>query len=70
MLRIPVSSSNLKSVGYDPDRRILEVEFNNGDVYQYDRVPASVYRDLMSAGSHGTYFSAYVRYNYSYRKIR
>jgi KTSC domain len=33
MERQPVSSSNLKSVGYDPRSRTLEIEFHNGGVY-------------------------------------
>lgn len=70
MNRIPVTSSNIESIGYDPQQRILEVEFKDGSVYQYDRVPATVYRDLMAAESHGTYLANYIRYQYSYRKIR
>jgi hypothetical protein len=56
MRRTSVNSSNLESVGYDAARQILEIEFNNGSVYQYYGVPESVYRGLMSAGSHGQYF--------------
>lgn len=51
MNRTPVSSSNLKSVGYDESSKTLEVEFLNGTVYQYSGVPASVYQGLMSASS-------------------
>jgi len=55
MNRTPVSSSNLASVGYDPENMILEIEFHNGGIYQYFNVPESVYRSLMSADSHGKY---------------
>lgn len=47
MERIPVSSSNLASVGYQDG--ILEVAFKSGSVYQYTGVPESVYEALMSA---------------------
>jgi len=40
------------------------------NVYQYSGVPESVYKALMSAPSHGKYFAAYIRNNYSYRQIR
>lgn len=33
MNRVPVSSSNLRAVGYDPNTRTLEVEFLNGGLY-------------------------------------
>jgi len=69
MDRIPVSSSNLRSVGYDPDSSTLEVEFNSGAVYQYVNVPQSEYDGLMSAASHGSYFSANIKTRYSYTKI-
>lgn len=68
MERIPVSSSNLASVGYQDG--ILEVAFKSGSVYQYTGVPESVYEALMSAPSHGKFFAAYIRNNYPYRQVR
>lgn len=68
MERIPVSSSNLASVGYQDG--ILEVAFKSGSVYQYTGVPESVYEALMSATSHGKFFAAFIRNNYPYRQVR
>lgn len=48
-----VSSSNLASIDYDADQRILEIEFLNRSVYQYYNVPESLYRSLMNASSYG-----------------
>jgi hypothetical protein len=71
MTRVRVSSSNLASIGYDPDNQILEVEFRNGGVYQYFDVPEHVHRDLMAASSHGRYFGVYVKNaGYRFRKIK
>lgn len=42
MNRVPVSSSNIRSVGYDPQAQIPEVEFHNGGVYQYSHVSETV----------------------------
>ena len=71
MNRAPVSSSNLASVGYDEETRTLEVEFNSGSVYQYDRVPKSEFDGLMSAASHGRYFDQNIKKGgYSYRQVR
>jgi hypothetical protein len=69
MYRESVSSSNLAAVGYDANSEILEIEFNHGGVYQYYDVPVSEYEALMSASSHGTYFAANIRNNYSYVKL-
>jgi len=68
MNRISVTSSNLRSVGYDLVSKTLEIEFNNGSVYQYFDVPKSIYDGLMNAESHGKYFDANIKkagYQYS-----
>ena len=71
MNRTPVDSSNLASAGYDPDSRILEIEFNSGSVYQYYAVPQHEYEGLMRADSHGSYFNAHIKKGgYSYRQVR
>lgn len=69
MERQSVQSSNLASIGYDAENEILEVEFNHGGVYQYFDVPENVYEELMDADSHGVYFSAKIRNDYSYQKL-
>jgi hypothetical protein len=71
MIRTPVSSSNLRSVGYAADQQTLEVEFHSGHIYQYFNVPADVYRGLMCAASHGRFFDAHIKKaGYSSRQIR
>lgn len=65
---VPVSSSNLNAVAYE--NGILYIQFKSGSIYSYDNVPQSVYQELMSASSHGKYFSAYIRNSYPYRRIR
>jgi hypothetical protein len=70
MERLPVQSSNLSSVGYDPDSLTLEIGFNNGGIYQYSGVPQEVYEGLMNAGSKGTFFHQFIkRGGYPYIKI-
>lgn len=46
MKRIPVSSSNLASVGYDETSQTLEIGFLHGGVYQYFDVPSSFMKGL------------------------
>jgi hypothetical protein len=69
MERISVNSSNVSSVGYDADSQTLEIEFNNGGVYQYSGVPESVYEGMMGADSKGKYFHANIKNTYSYSKL-
>lgn len=61
MNRIPVDSSNLASVGYDAESLVLEVEFNNGRVYQYFDVPQGTYEELMSSSSKGGYLNKAIK---------
>ena len=70
MERTFVASSNLRSVGYDPQSQTLEIEFNSGGLYQYSNVPEDVYRGLMNASSHGRYFHQYIKNSYRYIPIR
>ncbi len=69
MLRVPVVSSNLRSVGYDSATLVLEVEFRSGAIYQYYGVSEHVHRGLMSAGSKGGYLADHVKGVYRYRRV-
>src|SRR5262245_64035353 len=55
---VPVESSMIQAVGYDPKTRILEVVFNSGQTYCYDDVPPEVHQALMAADSKGQYMRA------------
>ena len=61
MHREPVRSDALRSVGYDADRQVLELEFTSGAVYRYFDVPEALYVDLMTAKSHGEFFASHIR---------
>lgn len=71
IVRMPINSSSLASVGYDHFSGTLEIEFHDGAVYQYFDVPAYVYTGLMSMGSHGYYFQTFIKNGgYRYQKVR
>lgn len=67
--RQAVKSSNLRSVGYDFEKKTLEVEFNNGTVYQYFLVPDNYYTGLMKAQSKGAYLNRYIKDAYRVAKV-
>lgn len=70
MQRTHVSSSHIKSVGYDSASAILEIEFLDGSIYQYYNVPAYIYLGLMNASSHGIYLDRHVKKaGFRYRKV-
>ena len=69
ILRQHVSSSNIQSIGYDPNSNTLEVAFQHGGIYQYYNVPEFIYNGIMSAGSKGSYLHQNIKGKYRYRKI-
>jgi hypothetical protein len=62
-----VASSNINSIGWE--NKLLNVEFKNGSVYQYEGVPKAVYDLLLSAESVGRTFNTLVKNSYTYKKI-
>ena len=69
MNRTKVKSSNLASIGYDKEKKILEVEFLKSGIYQYLDVEEEEYTNLMSAESHGKYFASNVKARHEWTKI-
>lgn len=67
---IPVSSSNLSAVGYDPATETLTIAFNDGGLYEYYNVPQRIYEGLMNSPSKGQYFHRFIRDSYYTTKLR
>lgn len=70
MNRIPVQSSDIRSVGYEVESHTLEIEFVSGGLYQYYRVPKTVHDGLMAASSKGTYFHQFIKDCYPFKRLR
>ncbi len=68
MQQHPVTSSNLRAVGYDVRHQIPEIEFNGGSVYHYFDVPEEIHDALMNAASKGAYFHDRIREIYRHEK--
>ncbi len=68
---VPVSSSSdLASVGYDPESETLQVAFHSGSVYQYFHVPAFHHEGLMNAPSKGGYLNEHIKKGgYAYMRV-
>ena len=66
---VDLESSLIKSVDYDPHKKVLEIKFNNKAVYEYYNVPEYVYHELISAESHGQYANRNIFYSYRQNQI-
>ena len=65
MRRIYIDSSVFKSVGYDRDEKILELEFrDNGDIWQYHNFPQLAYKKFINSESRGNFFTKLIRNKY------
>jgi hypothetical protein len=71
MSRVELASSHLAAATYDPQRRVLEVEFRNGAVYRYLHISPALYKALIYAPSHGAFFDAFIKKGgYPFRRVR
>lgn len=71
MRREPVDSEAIRSIGYDPVRRVQQVQFSSGAIYDYLDVPGEVHLEVMQADSVGEAFSRCVRNaGFEYRLVR
>lgn len=63
--RQPVESSHVKSIGYDKENRILEVEYNKppGTVWRYSPITEDAWNDLQNADSVGKWIHANIKDN-------
>lgn len=61
MERIPVSSSTIAAIAYDPKTMTLEVDFLNGNQYEYFDVSEMIFNDFKNAGSKGRFLDQHIK---------
>ncbi|MBT6646914.1 MAG: KTSC domain-containing protein [Thaumarchaeota archaeon] len=64
-----VNSTNIESVGYNEDKRTLEILFRGSGVYTYFDVSKNVYQELVTSDSVGTYFHQNILNKFKYEKV-
>ncbi|MFD0765659.1 KTSC domain-containing protein [Mucilaginibacter lutimaris] len=70
MRRRKVQSTALQSIGYDPDKHILELEFrDNGGVWQYFNVKPAAYKKFVNSESLGNFFVTRIKGKYPEEKV-
>jgi hypothetical protein len=68
MIRRPVTSSNIASIGWEDG--VLEVEFKSGHHYAYADVPEGVYQEAIGAGSVGKFVAANIVGKYQSQRLK
>lgn len=69
ILMKPVQSTNIKGIGFAESKLILQVQFNNGTVYQFYEVPEIIYNQFNAAQSKGRFFQMHVKDLYKFKKM-
>ncbi|MBN3888240.1 MAG: lysine--tRNA ligase [Nostoc sp. JL31] len=62
-------SSLIKEFRYDPTTQTLTIEFDNGSVYEYFKVPLSVKEGLENAPSDGQYFNKFIKGKFKFEQL-
>ncbi|MCW2696781.1 MAG: uncharacterized protein JWR62_1866 [Modestobacter sp.] len=69
MLRTRVDSSNIATVGYDEEQRVLEIVFHDGRVYHYLEVPPERALSLLRAESKGRFLNREIKPAFDHRAV-
>ncbi len=64
-----VDSTMIRTVGYDAERQLLQIEFQNRSLYQYLDVPEAVYAELLQSPSKGTCFNQRIRAQFDFVRV-
>ena len=68
LITVVVQSSNLKESTYNTETEDLTVIFNNGSIYEYNKVPWSKFTKFRLAESQGKYFNENIAKAHKYTK--
>lgn len=66
---IPVTSSMINSIGYDPETETLRVQFHKSGTYELAGVPQAEFDLLVNSASVGKTYGDFFRDRYDTRKL-
>ena len=56
LITVEIQSSNLKNAVYNTETEDLTITFNNGSIYEYNKVPWTKFTKLRLAESQGKFY--------------
>lgn len=66
---VPVTSSNINTIGHDPIKNELLVQFKSGAIYVYAGVSAAIHEALMAAESKGIFMNQQIKGVFAFSKL-
>lgn len=62
-------SAHILSSGYDPDERVMQITFHNGDTHEFRGVPEQIYQSFQNAPSKGKFYHKVIAARFHGEKI-
>jgi KTSC domain len=66
---LSVNSAMARSIGYDEEEQVLQIEFSCGSVYQYSDVELETWESLQDADSTGRFFNSEIKGYYPSQRV-
>jgi len=68
--RKPIRRGGIKSAGYDRNQRVLEIEFDNGQVIQHTAVGEEIARRFLSSSSPASVYKDTIQEEYTVKRVK
>jgi hypothetical protein len=69
LITVDIRSSNIKSATYNTETELLSVVFNNGSIYQYEKVTWELFTKFRMADSQGAFLNAKIKNTHTFKKV-
>jgi hypothetical protein len=68
--RKTIRRGGIKSAGYDRDQRVLEIEFDNGQVVQHTAVGEEIARRFLASSSPASVYKDTIQEEYTIKRVK
>ncbi len=70
MERTNIDTRLIKSMGYDKEKKIMEVEFSSDMIYQYNNFPEDLYNEIVNHKNIDKFFKINIVNRYHYKRLK
>ena len=68
--RKPIRRGGIKSAGYDRNLRVLEIEFDNGQVIQHTAVGEEIARRFLTSSSPASVYKDTIQEEFTIKRVK
>jgi hypothetical protein len=68
--RKSIRRGGIRSAGYDRDRRLLEIEFDNGSVLQHSAVGEEIARRFLASSAPLSYYQDNIQEEFTAKRVK